>query len=103
MTPADLAELGESLYVHGFRPLPDVADNGELIGTLLWRVRNGHVEYLAIRINGLGHAVRADAHFSYREPATHGAVREHLFGAATSAFAWLLRTSDEEPRDADPP
>lgn len=103
MTPGNFAQLGESLYVQGFQPLPDVADNGELIGTRLWRVRNDHVEYLAIRINGLGHAVRADAHFSYREPATHGAVREHLFGAATTAFAWLLRTTDQQPSEGDPP
>jgi hypothetical protein len=41
MTPPtpDLTELGETFYVDGFRPLPDVADNGERIGTRLWRVR----------------------------------------------------------------
>ncbi len=105
MTPPapDLTELGGMLYVEGFQPLPDVADNGEFIGTRLWRVRHGYVEYLAIRTNGLGHAVRADAQFSYHEPAAHGAIRAHMFGAATSALAWLLRTADQQPEDEGHP
>jgi hypothetical protein len=99
MTRPDLTELGERLYVERFLPLPDVTDTGELIGTRLWRVRHGYVECLAIRTNGLGLAVRADAQFSYHEPAAHGAIRAHMFGAATSAFAWLLRTVDEQPEE----
>jgi hypothetical protein len=91
MHPDDGKRLGDRLYVERFLPLPDVTDNGELIGTRLWRLVDDYVEYLAIRPNGLALAVRAYAQFSYRTPAEHGPVREYLFGAAGNALDWLLR------------
>ncbi len=33
--------LGEYLRTAGFSPLPDVTDNGELLGTRMWRVHAG--------------------------------------------------------------
>lgn len=93
--PAQAAqELGRRLHTAGFRPLPDVDDDGGLIGTRLWRVRAGYVEYLALRPSGLAHAVRAEARFDYRHPAEHGAVVEHRFGHATNALNWLLNSAD---------
>jgi hypothetical protein len=90
MHPDDAKRLGDRLYAERFLPLPDVADNGQLIGTRLWRLGDDYVEFLAIRPNGLALAVRADAQFSYRTPAAHGPVRESVFGAASTALDWLL-------------
>lgn len=90
-------ELGRRLLVGGFRPLPDVDDNGALIGTRLWRMADGHIEYLALRRDGLAHAVRAEARFDYRRPTEHGQVIEHRFGAAANALDWLLAGVDEPP------
>ncbi|WP_291413084.1 hypothetical protein [Actinophytocola sp.] len=90
--PASVAdELGRRLHDEGFRPLPDVDDDGELIGTRLWRVRGGYVEYLALRHNGLAYALRAEASFDYRRPTDHGAVVAFQTGHATNALDWLLR------------
>ncbi|MQA08008.1 MAG: hypothetical protein GEU98_05525 [Pseudonocardiaceae bacterium] len=86
--------MGRRLHGAGFRPLPDVDDNGELIGTRLWRVRAGYVEYLALRQNGLAHAVRAEATFDYRRPAEHGPVIEDRTGYAVNALNWLLADTD---------
>lgn len=86
-------DLGRRLYAEGFRPLPD-ADDGTVIGTRLWRVRAGYVEYLALRPNGLAHAVRAEARFDYHHPAEHGRVVEHRSGYAVNALDWLLSTSN---------
>ncbi|RSM35877.1 hypothetical protein DMA12_42540 [Amycolatopsis balhimycina DSM 5908] len=88
--------LGGRLRAAGFHSLPDVADDGELIGTRLWRLRAGHVEYLALRPNGLAHAVRAKATFDFRRLTEHGPVIEHRSGHAVSALNWLL-TSTELP------
>jgi hypothetical protein len=88
-------QLGRHLLVAGFRPLPDADDDGVLIGTRLWRVTAGYVEYLAVRRNGLAHAVRAVARFDYRQPADHGPVVEHRFGAASNALDWLLAGVEE--------
>lgn len=93
--PEDTAdELGRRLHAAGFRPLPDVDHDGELIGTRLWRVRAGYVEYLALRPNGFAHAVRAHARFTYRLPADHGPVVEHRSGYAINALDWLLTTNN---------
>lgn len=75
------------------QPLPD-ADDGTLSGTRLWRVRAGYVEYLALRPNGLAHAVRAEARFDYRHPTEHGRIVEHRSGHAVNALDWLLTTSN---------
>ncbi|GDY31820.1 aminopeptidase [Gandjariella thermophila] len=87
-------ELGRRLYAAGFRPLPDADNGGMLIGTRLWRVRSGYVEYLALRPNGLAHAVRAEATFDYQHPADHGRIVEHRSGYVLNALDWLLATSD---------
>ena len=91
-------ELGRRLHEAGFRPLPDVDDDGELIGTRLWRVRAGYVEYLALRPDGHAHAVRAEARFDYRRPAEHGAVAERRAGYAANALNWLLSDTDASGR-----
>lgn len=64
-------QLGHLLYTEGFQPLPDVNDDGVLLGTILWRLRAGHVEYLALRTSGFALAMRAKARFSYRLPTRH--------------------------------
>lgn len=87
-------DLGRLLHAEGFHPLPDAADDGTLIGTRLWRVRAGYVEYLALRHNGLAHAVRAEARFDYRDPASHGRIVDQRSGYAINALDWLLTTSN---------
>jgi hypothetical protein len=100
-------ELGRRLRTEGFRPLPDADEGGQLIGTRLWRVRAGYVEYLALRPNGLAHAVRAEATFDYQRPLDHGRIVEHRSGYAVNALDWLLATSDTPasslPRPYVPP
>ena len=98
--PARIAqELGRRLRDAGFQPLPDVADDGELIGTRLWRVRAGYVECLALRPNGLAHAVRAEAAFDYQRPTEHGRVVERRSGHAVNALDWLLSSADPPAND----
>jgi hypothetical protein len=87
-------ELGRRLHAEGFRPLPDADNDGTLIGTRLWRVRAGFVEYLALHPNGLAHAVRAVATFDYRCPAEHGRIVDQRCGYAVNALDWLLATSN---------
>ncbi|GDY33891.1 hypothetical protein [Gandjariella thermophila] len=86
--------VGRLLHAEGFRPLPDVNDDGELIGTRLWRVRAGYVEYLALRPNGFAHAVRVWAAFDYRQPTEHGPVLEYRSGYVVNAVDWLLDSAD---------
>lgn len=81
LSPQAAEGLGRCLHAEGFQPLPD-ADDGTLSGTRLWRVRAGYVEYLALRPNGLAHAVRAEARFDYSHPTEHGRTVEHRFGYA---------------------
>ena len=90
--------LGQQLLAARFLPLPDVNQQGELIGTRMWRVRDDYVEYLALGRHGLAHAVRAQAIFDYRSPTDHGAVIGHRFGIAWNALDWLLSTHHEWPR-----
>jgi hypothetical protein len=80
-----------------------VADDGDLIGTRLWRVRAGYVKYLALRPNGLAHAIRAEATFDYRRPAEHGPVIEHHSGHAVNALNWLLTSADQHSGDLPRP
>ena len=101
--PARVAqELGRGLRAAGFQPLPDVDADGELIGTRLWWVRAGYVEYLALRPGGLAQAVRAEAIFDYERPAEHGPVVEHRSGHTVNALGWLL-TSAAGPSSVRPP
>lgn len=93
LSPQAAEDLGRRLHAEGFQPLPD-ADDGTLSGTRLWRVRAGYVEYLALRPNGLAHAVRAEARFDYRHPTEHGRIVEHRSGYAVNALDWLLTTSN---------
>jgi len=93
-------ELGRRLRAAGFRPLPDVADDGKLIGTLLWRVHGEYVEYLALRPHGLAHAVRAKAAFDYQRPAEHGPVVEQRSGHAINALNWLLTNASAPPHQS---
>lgn len=96
LSPQAAEDLGRRLHAEGFQPLPD-ADDGTLSGTRLWRVRAGYVEYLALRPNGLAHAVRAEARFDYRHPTEHGRIVEHRSGYAVNALDWLLTTSNPTP------
>lgn len=86
----DPGVLGRNLYAAHFLPLPDVDQSGQLIGTRMWRLRHGYVEYLALGTNGLAHAVRAEATFDYDAPSDHGPVLGHRFGIAHNALDWLL-------------
>jgi hypothetical protein len=102
MMPEHAAEeMGQRLHAAGFRPLPDVDDKGQLIGTRLWRVRAGYVEYLALRPNGFAHAVRSRDLFDYQRPAEHGSVVEHRSAYAANALDWLL-SSDDLPASPRP-
>lgn len=87
--------LGRQLHAARFLPLPDADQQGELIGTRMWRLRDGYVEYLALGRNGLAHAVRARAVFDYHSPADHGPLVGHRFGIARNALDWLLYTHHE--------
>lgn len=90
---AEAEHLGQRLYSEGFRPLPDVNDDGALIGTILWRQNGRHVEYLALRTDGFALAMRAEASFNYRTPHLHGPVLSHHSGNARDALTWLLATT----------
>ena len=94
------ARLGERLRVAGFQPLPDVSAHGELIGTRLWRLRDGYVEYVTLRANGVGHAVRAEASYDYRYPFDHGPIIDDRLGYVGAAVDWLLGSSSDS--DAAP-
>lgn len=85
--------LGQRLQLEGYLPLPDVNDDGVLIGTILWRQHGPHVEYLALRTNGFALAMRAEASFSYRTPHLHGPVLGHQIGSARDALGWMLGTA----------
>lgn len=101
--PATVAEqLGRRLHAEGFRPLPDVDQDGKLIGTHLWRVRDGYVECFSLRTNGFAHAIRAEATFDYQRPAHHGPVIEHRSSHAVNALNWLLNSATTPSPTASP-
>lgn len=83
-------ELGHHLWNHGFRPLPDVADDGRLLGVRLWRPHNGYVEFIAPRSSGATTAGRVVADFSFRNPFRHGPVVNVRRGGALDSLYWLL-------------
>lgn len=103
--PAEAEHLGQRLYSEGFRPLPDVNDDGQLIGTILWRQNGAFVEYLALRTNGFALAMRAEARYSYRTPQLHGPVVGHRSGHALDTLGWLLATAGttQAPRPSPRP
>lgn len=103
----EAAELGGRLRDAGFHPLPEVSAGGELAGVRLWRLRAGYVEYVALRPNGSGHAVRAEAHYDYGRPFEHGAIVGSHIAYVTAAVNWLLTTAPDldttRDPDAEPP
>lgn len=92
----EAAALGGRLRDAGFHPLPDVSASGGLAGVRLWRIRAGYVEYVALRPNGIGHAVRAEAHYDYDRPFEHGPIVGSHVAYVTAAFDWLLNTTPDE-------
>jgi len=94
-TPSDPYGFGRRLIAADLRPLPDIDDEGRLIGTRMWWLGPDFVEYIALRPNGLAHAVRAESRWDFRRPAHHGQVLGRQFGAAGTALDWLLRTREE--------
>jgi hypothetical protein len=95
----EAAALGDRLRLAGFQPLPDISSRGELVGVHLWRLRAGYVEYVTMRSNGVGHAVRAEARYDYSRPFEHGRVVDNHLGYATAAVTWLLgSTPKREPQ-----
>jgi hypothetical protein len=97
----EAAELGGRLRAAGFHPLPEVSASGELVGIRLWRLRAGYVEYVALRSNGSGHAVRAEAHYDYDRPFEHGPIVGSHIAYVTAAFDWLLNTALDEATALD--
>jgi hypothetical protein len=88
-------QLGRRLHAERFRPLPDVTDEGVLIGTVLWRMSGDQVEYLALRRDGFALAMRAEARFNFRTPQLHGPVIDFRSGYAPNALSWLLASSPQ--------
>lgn len=88
--------LGDELLVMGFRPLPDVDEEGRLRGVRLWRPRPGQVEYIALRASGLAFAGRVADDFDFRRPFQHGPVLDTRLGHASTVLRWLLAGADLE-------
>lgn len=92
----EVTELGRDLWHGGFRPLPEVDTEGQLVGVRMWRLRDGLVEYIVLRHTGAALAVRALAQFSYRQPLHHGHVIDARSGYAVHALRWLLETGSHD-------
>lgn len=93
--PDDSAErLGFDLYEMGFRPMPDIDEDGRLRGVRMWRSRPGYLEYLTLRPSGLATAGRVVADFDYRRPFEHGPVLETRRGYVLNTLQWLLSDMD---------
>jgi hypothetical protein len=86
--------LGYDLYEMGFRPVPDVDDEGRLVGVRMWRVRTGFLEYVTLHPSGLAMAGRIVAEFDYRHPFEHGPVLETRRGYVLNVLRWLLSDMD---------
>lgn len=87
-------QLGYDLYDMGFRPLPDIDDDGRLRGVRMWRQRPGFLEYITLRPSGLATAGRVVAEFDYRRPFEHGPVLETRRGYVANTLRWLLADMD---------
>ena len=88
--------LGYDLYEMGFRPIPDIDDEGRLRGVRMWRTRSGFLEYITLRPSGLATAGRVVAEFDYRRPFDHGPVLETRRGYVLNILQWLLSDMDFE-------
>lgn len=87
-------QLGYDLYDMGFRPIPDIDDDGRLCGVRMWRQRPGYLEYITLRPSGLATAGRVVAEFDYRRPFEHGPVVETRRGYVGNTLQWLLSDMD---------
>lgn len=94
MTRHSAEELGYDLYEMGFRPVPDIDEDGRLRGVRMWRQRPGFLEYITLRPNGLATAGRVVAEFDYRRPFEHGPVLETRRGHVVNTLQWLLSDMD---------
>lgn len=91
----DAAErLGYDLYEMGFRPWPDIDEDGRLCGVRMWRSRPGFLEYITVRSSGVATAGRVVAEFDYRRPFEHGPVLETRRGYVVNVLQWLLSDTD---------
>lgn len=88
--------LGYDLYDMGFSPVPDIDDDGRLLGVRLWRARAGMLEYITLRPSGLATAGRVVAEYDYRRPFDHGEVIETRRGHVVNTLRWLLSDMDLE-------
>jgi hypothetical protein len=87
-------QLGYDLYDMGFRPVPDIDEDGRLLGVQLWRSRAGVLEYITLRPSGLATAGRVVAEYDYRRPFEHGPVIETRRGHVVNTLRWLLSDMD---------
>lgn len=87
-------QLGYDLYEMGFRPLPDIDEDGRLSGVRMWRSRPGFLEYITLCPSGLATAGRVVAEFDYRRPFEHGPVLETRRGYVLNILQWLLSDQD---------
>jgi hypothetical protein len=94
MSGSAAERLGYSLYDMGFRPVPDIDDDGRLRGVRMWRVRPGVLEYLSLRSSGPATAGRVVAEYDYRRPFEHGPVLEIRRGHVVNTLQWLLSDMD---------
>jgi hypothetical protein len=86
--------LGFDLYEMGFRPVPDIDEEGRLRGVRMWRTRPGYLEYLTLSPSGVATAGRVVADFDYRRPFEHGPVLETRRGYVLNTLEWLLSDMD---------
>ena len=89
-TMSDAEVLGHHLWNFGFHPVPDIDDDGRLLGVRLWRQRDGFVEFVAPRMSGASNAGRVVADFSFRDPFHHGRLVDFRRGDALNVLYWLL-------------
>jgi hypothetical protein len=86
--------LGYDLYDMGFSPVPDIDEDGRLLGVRLWRERAGVLEYITLRPSGVADAGRVVAEYDYRRPFEHGTVIETRRGHVVNTLRWLLSDMD---------
>lgn len=87
-------QLGYDLYDMGFSPVPDIDEDGRLLGVRLWRSRAGVLEYITLRPSGVADAGRVVAEYDFRRPFDHGLVIETRRGYVVNTLRWLLSDMD---------
>jgi hypothetical protein len=92
-------QLGYDLYDMGFRPWPDIDDDGRLCGVRMWRSRPGFLEYITVRPTGVATAGRVVAEFDYRRPFEHGPVLETRRGYVVNVLTWLGECAGQAGND----